>query len=69
MTELQNHWKEQREAAIQERDNAIIFVLKTLTSRMSIMSPDRAKALEMVEKHGISVQCLIRVARERAENV
>lgn len=69
MTELQKHWKEQREAAIRERDDAILFVLRTLNSRMAIMSPNRAKALEMVQKYNIGVECLFRVALEKSENV
>ena len=69
MTELQKHWSEQREKRRKERDNAALFILRTLTSRMSVLSPDRDKALELAYEYSIDVKYLFDIAKEKAENV
>ena len=69
MTELQQHWAELREKRRQERDNAALFILRTLTSRMSVLSPDRDKALELAYEYSVDVKYLFDIAKERAENV
>ena len=69
MTELQKHWAEKREKRRQERDNAALFILRTLTSRMSVLSPDRDKALELAYEYSVDVKYLFDIAKERAENV
>ena len=69
MTELQQLWADRREKRRQERDNAALFILRTLTSRMSVLSPDRDKALELAYEYSIDVKYLFDIARERAENV
>ena len=69
MTELQQLWADRREKRRQERDNAALFILRTLTSRMAILSPDKERALELAYEYSIDVKYLFDIARERAENV
>lgn len=53
----------------QQKHAAALFVLRTLTSRMSIMSPDRQKALDLAIEYDISVEFLFQVALERSLKV
>ena len=69
MTELQKHWAEQREKRRKERDDAALFILRTLTSRMSILSPARDKALDLAYEYSVDVKYLFNIAKEKAENV
>lgn len=70
MTELQQPWwGKLREKRRQERDNAALFILRTLTSRMSVLSPDRDKALALASEYSVDVKYLFDIAKERAENV
>lgn len=69
LTELQQLWAEKREKRRQERDNAALFILRTLTSRMSVLSPDRDKALELAYEYSVDVKYLFNIAKEKAENV
>ena len=69
MTELQKHWAERREKRHKEKDNAALFILRTLTSRMSVLSPDRDKALELAYEYSVDVKYLFDIAKEKAENV
>ena len=69
MTELQQLWADRREKRRQERDNAALFILRTLTSRMSVLSPDRDKALALASEYSVDVKYLFDIAKEKAENV
>ena len=69
MTELQQLWADRREKRRKERDNAALFILRTLTSRMSVLSPDRDKALELAYEYSVDVKYLFDIAKEKAENV
>ena len=69
MTELQQLWADRREKRRKERDNAALFILRTLTSRMSVLSPDRDKALDLAYEYSIDVKYLFNIAKEKAENV
>ena len=52
------------------KEDAIFFILRVLSSRMAVLSnPMRENALDLANEHGITLKDLIRTALERAENV
>lgn len=52
------------------KQEATLFILKVLSSRMAILSkPMKKDALDMAKEHGIMVEDLINLALERAQNV
>jgi hypothetical protein len=51
------------------KDQAIKFILRTITSRMSILSPDKNKALTLSVEHGITIEDLINTMENIARNI
>ena len=51
------------------KEQAIKFILRTITSRMAILSPDKNKALTLSVEHGITVADLINTMENIARNI
>lgn len=52
------------------KEDATLFILKVLSSRMAILSnPMKKDALDLAKEHGIMVEDLINLALEIALNV
>ena len=51
------------------KEQAIKFILRTITSRMAILSPDKNKALTLSVEHGITVEDLINTMENIARNI
>lgn len=50
------------------KEQAIKFVLRTITNRMAIMTPDKNKALTLSVEHGITVEDLINTMENIVRN-
>jgi hypothetical protein len=52
-----------------DREKVIKFILRTITSRMAILSPDKNKALTLSVEHGITVEDLINTMENIVRNI
>lgn len=52
-----------------EKDKAIRFILRTLKNPLSMLSPDKNKALTLSVEHGITVEDLINTMETIARNI
>jgi hypothetical protein len=53
----------------EEKEKAIKFILRTIKNPLSILSPDKNKALTLCNEHGITVEDLIKTMENIARNI